>query len=298
MNLFIILIQRFCIRNHSNFFKMIKLKLIFITIILCCVVSNINAQHQINGFVSEADSGTPIKDVGVFINELNKGIITKSDGRFSFKDIPSGNYTISIKREGFKTQLLDYNTEKDSLSLNLFFNKSNIEMKEVVISGSRIAIENKSVLKIDVVDMNTFRQNGNLTVMDALNNVAGVSVISTGPGIARPVIRGLTGNRIATIINNVKLENQQWDMEHTLGINQYGISRIEVIKGPASFLYGSDAMGGVLNFVDEAPAPVNSLVADVTAGFYSNTFGSISEVGIKGLLIQGLEKLPLKHFWV
>jgi len=257
-----------------------KIRLL-IAMMFCSAVSCLYAQNQINGFVKDATSNEPLKTVRIFIIELNKSSETNNDGAFVLNDIPKGNYKLSVKKEGYNTLLLDYNTDEISAPFQISMLKTSIEMKEVLVSGSRSSLPEKSTIKMDVVDMNTFRQNGNLTVMDALNNVAGVSVISTGPGIARPVIRGLTGNRIATIINNVKLENQQWDMEHTLGINQYGISRIEVIKGPASFLYGSDAMGGVLNFVDEAPAPVNRMVADVTAGFYANTFGSISEVGIK-----------------
>ena len=68
--------------------------------------------------------------------------------------------------------------------------------------------------------------------------------MSTGQGVLKPVIRGLYGNRVVTFSNNIKLENNQWGDDHGIEVNPFGTQSIEVIKGPMSVLYGSDAIGG------------------------------------------------------
>ena len=233
----------------------------------------------------------------IYISEINKIIVSDTLGNFTINHIPKGNYTIEIRSIGFQTKLFDLsipvknssfinsdisiiqNGETISFETNL--EPIKIEMKEVVVSGIKNSFAEKSSLNIDVADINQMREKGELTMMETLASKQGISLISTGPGIARPVIRGLSGNRIVSVINGIKLENQQWDMEHTLGLNQYGIDRVEIIKGAATVLYGSDAMGGVLNFIDEKPAAVNTNEADISGGFNSNTFGTVSEFGVK-----------------
>ena len=100
-------------------------------------------------------------------------------------------------------------------------------------------------------------------------------------GIGKPVIRGLSGNRIVTYAQGIRIENQQWGDEHGLGVGAVGIESVEVIKGPASLLYGSDAIGGVLYFIDERYASQNSVEGFFETKFISNTLGSISNGGIK-----------------
>lgn len=248
---------------------------------------------------AQSISGKTNTPATIFINELNKVISTDSTGHFNINSIPKGFYTIQISSIGYQTMLTTFSFPFDELkhkknesilitsqSENIFIDitlqKTQIEIKEVTISGTRNSLQNNSTMSMDVVEMNSMRERGQITVMEALANKPGIALVSTGIGIARPVIRGLTGNRIVTVINGVKLENQQWDIEHTLGLNQYGIDRVEIIKGPASFLYGSDAMGGVLNFIDEKPAPINSIIGDASASFNSNTFSSTTDVGLRG----------------
>jgi iron complex outermembrane receptor protein len=266
------------------------MKKFILGIVMLFAVNYINAQ-SIYGKVN-----TPAT---IYIPELNKTINTDSLGEFAIYNIPRGFYSFQVSSLGYKTAVtsfkLPFNMSKhkntdnitiihqvEIIDIDVKLEKTQIEIKEVTISGTRNSLQNNSTMSMDVVEMNTMRERGQITVMEALANKPGVSLISTGPGIARPVIRGLTGNRIATVINGVKLENQQWDMEHTLGLNQYGIDRVEIIKGPATFLYGSDAMGGVLNFIDEKPAPINSIIGDAGASFNSNTFGSTTDIGLRG----------------
>src|SRR5690606_22597209 len=90
-------------------------------------------------------------------------------------------------------------------------------------------------------------------IIDAISHVPGVSQITTGAAVSKPVIRGLGANRIITLSNGVKQEGQQWGDEHGIEIDQYNAERVEVLQGAASLLYGSDALGGVINIIDALP---------------------------------------------
>ena len=125
------------------------------------------------------------------------------------------------------------------------------------------------------------QQTSPLTLAQAISNIPGVEQTTTGAGIGKPVIRGLSGNRIVTYAQGIRIENQQWGGEHGLGVGDIGIESVEVIKGPASTLYGSDALGGVLYFIDERYASQNRIESFAQTKFLSNTLGSITDVGLK-----------------
>ncbi len=121
----------------------------------------------------------------------------------------------------------------------------------------------------------------NYSVSDALSKIPGISQISTGNGISKPVIRGLYGNRIQTVLMGIRFDNQQWQDEHGLGLSIFGIERIEVLKGPSSLLYGTEAMGGVIRIVEENIPEAHTCESDLNASIYSNTLGFSLNGGIK-----------------
>jgi iron complex outermembrane recepter protein len=125
------------------------------------------------------------------------------------------------------------------------------------------------------------QQKGASTLIEGLATIPGVSQISTGTSIGKPVIRGLSGNRVLVYTQGVRLENQQFGEEHGLGLNDSGIESVEVIKGPASLLYGSDALGGVLYFNPEKFAKATTFQGDYGQKFFSNTLGSSTNLGLK-----------------
>ena len=125
------------------------------------------------------------------------------------------------------------------------------------------------------------KSQGATTLSDGITNIAGVESITTGVSIGKPVIRGLSSNRVLVYAQGVRLENQQFGDEHGLGINDAGLESIEVIKGPASLLYGSDALGGVLYLNPEKFANQNSSSGDINADYYTNTNGFSTNAGFK-----------------
>lgn len=164
-----------------------------------------------------------------------------------------------------------YGQEKDTIPV----------MSEVVVSGIRSTVVTGTSMNIRSLSVGKMRQSGAYNISDALAKLPGVSQISTGVAISKPVIRGLYGNRILAVLSGLKFDNQQWQDEHGLGLGDMGIDRVEVIKGPASLLYGSEAVGGILNIIEEAPAASGTKEADINTGIYSNTLGLFVDAGIK-----------------
>jgi iron complex outermembrane recepter protein len=155
-------------------------------------------------------------------------------------------------------------------------------LKEVVVSGIRASATNETTMNIRSLSVRKMRQSGALNVSDALSKLPGISQLNTGPAISKPVIRGLYGNRVLAVLSGLKFDNQQWQDEHGLGLSDVGIDRVEVIKGPASLLYGSEAIGGILNIIEEAPNTPGEKSGDVNVGVFSNTLGLSLDAGLKG----------------
>jgi iron complex outermembrane receptor protein len=154
-------------------------------------------------------------------------------------------------------------------------------MREVVVSGIRSSLVKETSFNIQSLSVGQIRQSGALNVSDALSKLPGISQLTTGPAISKPVIRGLYGNRVLAVLSGLKFDNQQWQDEHGLGLNDVGIDRVEVIRGPASLLYGSEAIGGILNIIEEVPNKPGEKNGDVNVGLFSNTYGLSVDGGIK-----------------
>ena len=155
-----------------------------------------------------------------------------------------------------------------------------VSLQEVVVSTPfNESIQNNviAVEKVNLIDLGFLKSQ---SISKALYNVPGVSFISTGPGIQKPTIRGLSGNRVVTVYQGIRFENMQWGDEHGLEIHTSGISSIEVIKGPMSVLYGSDAIGGVLYISPEKYLTENGLKVNIESLYNSNYSGINSSVGL------------------
>ena len=154
-------------------------------------------------------------------------------------------------------------------------------LDEVIVSTAFNKIQSQNMMKVEHESIKELQQKGTATLIEGLATIPGVSQISTGTSIGKPVIRGLSGNRVLVYSQGVRIENQQFGDEHGLGLNDAGIESVEVIKGPASLLYGSDALGGVLYLNPEKFADANSFITNFSQKFFSNTLGSNSTLGIK-----------------
>jgi iron complex outermembrane receptor protein len=156
------------------------------------------------------------------------------------------------------------------------------ELREVTVTGFKEEKRLETSTEITVVTSEQMRAKGAFNIADGLAKMPGISQLNTGVAISKPVIRGLYGNRVLTLLSGLRFDNQQWQDEHGLGLSSAGIDRVEVIKGPMSILYGTDAVGGVLNVIEERKAPEDKIAFDINTSFHSNTLGSSTDLGVKG----------------
>ncbi len=248
------------------------------------------AQTNISGTITDSETGSPLPMVNVFLPELNKGTQTNDKGFFKLIDLPDGQIKVQFSFVGYKTQMKTINTNEDRTQINITMQPAVIKADEVVVSGGTHSTQHQNAIKIELIKAKELETASTPGFTETLTKVPGVEMIAKGPGVAKPVIRGLSMTNILLLNNGVKLENFQFSENHPFIIDEFGVDRIEIIKGPASILYGSDAVGGVINVLKEKPAPINRIQADINSQFHSNTTGIVSNVGIKGS-----EK---KFFWM
>lgn len=251
---------------------LIALVLIFTTLI--------QAQNTLSGIVSDMKN-QPIKGVSVYLPELHKGTSTDENGKYILANLPNGGIKISFVFLGFATQNKTINSLEKQTALDVILEETPFEMDEVIVSTAFNKIQSQNVMKVEHESIKNLQRKGMATLIEGLATIPGVSQVSTGTSIGKPVIRGLSGNRVLVYSQGVRVENQQFGDEHGLGLNDSGVESVEVIKGPASLLYGSDALGGVLYFNPEKFADANTFKANFSQKYFTNTLGSNSSFGVK-----------------
>ncbi|MFZ4436577.1 MAG: TonB-dependent receptor [Flavobacterium psychrophilum] len=237
------------------------------------------AQQRLSGKVTD-DKNTAQDQVIVSIPELHLDTQTNEQGEFYFLNLPNTQLNLSFSKLGFESMSKSIDTKTTQI-LAVQLTPSIFEMDEVIVSTGFRKMQSQNVMKVTHLSLKSLQKKGEPTLMSALSSIPGVDQLSTGTAIGKPVIRGLSGNRILVYTQGVRLENQQFGEEHGLGINEAGIESVEVIKGPASLLYGPDAIGGVLYFNPEKFASANQTEWNFSEKYFSNTQGSNRSLGYK-----------------
>ena len=239
-----------------------------------------SAQNKIAGTVSDKNNKA-LPNVIVSVPEIHKETISDADGKYLLNNLPNGTFKISFSSVGYATQILSISISEKEVTQNITLEDNIIHMDEVIVSTAFNKLQSQNVMKVEHVNLKSLQQKGTATLIEGLASIPGVSQVSTGTSIGKPVIRGLSGNRVLVYAQGVRLENQQFGEEHGLGMNDAGVESVEVIKGPASLLYGSDALGGVLYFNPEKFANPKEFKADFSQRVFSNTLGSNTSLGLK-----------------
>lgn len=255
-----------------------KTKLI---LLLVLATSYIHAQNTISGTVTNTEDQHPLSFVSVYFPELEKGATTDDSGHYTITNLPKGDFNLVFSLMGFKTVSKAIQIKNGAIVMDISMEPSMVEMDEVIISTPFHQLQADNVMKVEQEKVSTLKEKGATTLAEGITDIPGVESISTGNSIGKPVIRGLSSNRVLVYTQGVRLENQQFGAEHGLGVNDAGVESVEVIKGPASLLYGSDALGGVLYLNPERFAPQNTAKADINLNYYSNTQGKNANLGFK-----------------
>jgi len=240
----------------------------------------LQAQNTVSGTVTNKNN-QPIKGVSIYVSELHKGTTTDDNGKYSLTNLPNGSLKLNFVLVGFSSQNKAIQKLQKENMLNVILEEAIFEMDEVIVSTAFNKMQSQNVMKVEHESIKSLQRKGTATLIEGLATIPGVSQVSTGTSIGKPVIRGLSGNRVLVYSQGVRMENQQFGDEHGLGLNDAGVESVEVIKGPASLLYGSDALGGVLYFNPQKFADANTFTTNFSQKLFSNTLGSNSSLGLK-----------------
>ncbi len=249
-------------------------------IIILFTVTNSISQNTLLGTIQ--DENNQSIEATIYIPKLEKGTISELDGNYKLGQIPNGVFNVLYSSLGYLTiskKITFLNNQ--SVNQNIILLKSAIEMDEVIISTPFHKLQGENVMKVERLSAKELSKSGSITLSDGITKIPGVNAISTGTGIGKPVIRGLSSNRVLTFTQGVRLENQQFGGEHGLGVSAEGVKSIEVIKGPASLLYGSDVIGGVLYINPEEFANQDQTSASFKSVYFTNTLGFLNTIGFK-----------------
>lgn len=210
------------------------------------------AAAGLTGRVTDS-AGQAIQGVQVEIVEIHRHTATDAQGRYAFASLPSGNYTVSFALVGFRPGVRRVTLGGADVPLDVTMTASVLEIPALQVTASAAAT---SVLAspqpLVLLAGEDLRAAQRPTLGETVERTPGVRNFSTGAGIGKPVIRGLTSNRVLVAADGMRLDNQQWGDEHGPNIETSDVERVEILRGPASVLYGSDALGGVINVVRRA----------------------------------------------
>lgn len=233
-------------------------KLIVITFVISLYLfinHELFSQTSINGKLKGEitdTKGNPLEYVNVTLRDLNLAVVTGENGDFVFPQVPAGNHLLDFKRNGYEVKSININVTSKDTVLKISLEESLIETGVIDVTSSFNAVDiSKSTYSITELAGRNLTKSRSQNLAETIQNIPGVNNISTGSGIGKPVIRGLSSQSVLIIHDGVKQESQQWGDEHGPEISLFDLERIEILRGPASLVYGSDGIGGVVNVISK-----------------------------------------------
>lgn len=250
-----------------------------IGIILFLIIAPIllNAQ-TLKGNVIDDESGEGIPFAKIGINDLSINTMTDIDGAFNLTDLPKATVEVTVYARNYEKKLIRINISKVK-EIIIPLQAEHTVFEEVIVSATEGRLQKENITAVEYRSKENLFKSGATTLGEAIANIPGVQQSSIGQGISRPVIRGLSGARVVTYWDGLRIENQQWGDDHGMAASEIGLKGVEVVKGPSSLLYGADALGGVIHFRDEDYTSVGTRKLYAVTKAESNSLGSINEVG-------------------
>lgn len=255
----------------SNKMKRISLIIMLLGLCLWSVAGTAVRKAALSGHVTDEIDHSPLVGVNIYIPELSAGATTDIQGYYHIEDLPAREIVVQVSYVGHKTIIRKVDLSELAVTQDFVMKESDAMINEVVVTG----LTGKSLMRelptpVSVIMPAELQATSSTNIIDAIARKPGISQVTTGSGISKPVIRGLGYNRIVSINDGVRQEGQQWGDEHGIEIDGQDIHSIEVLKGPASLRYGSDAMAGVVIFHDAPTLPRGEVRADVSSEYQTN----------------------------
>jgi iron complex outermembrane recepter protein len=250
-------------------------------LVLLALSASVAAQ-SLTGRVLDKVSGETLPGASVYIPDLKTGAITDASGKYSINNLPRSRFAVLVKSIGYTTVTSTVDLSKTT-QMDFSLSVSAIESPEVVVTGSPFSSEKtRSSVPVEQLSKIGLTTLGVNNIVNAIAATPGVSAISTGDAISKPVIRGLGYNRIVVVSEGARQEGQQWGDEHGIEIDEFSADNIEVLKGPSSLLYGSDALGGVINILEPVSPSNGRIQGELNANYSTNNRLTANSLMLEG----------------
>lgn len=223
------------------------------------------------GELTDFHDGTPIISATIFIKEQDKYLTSDFDGKFKIEHLCEGPLTLTISHVSCEIKTVSYSIESNT-SKKITLEHHTEELNEVSIVGLSNRKETKTAQET-VINEKALSKYSALSLGDALKEVAGVSSLNTGNTIVKPMINGLHSSRLLILNNNVRLQDQEWGIEHAPNIDINSAGQISVIKGSGALAFGGDAIGGVIVINPERIIVKDTLYGKTSIGGQTNGRG-------------------------
>lgn len=221
---------------------------------------------SLRGTITLGSSGKPIHNVLVTILQLKRTVSTDENGKYEFSNLPPGKYDVLAHLDRVPDVVQTVAVGPGENTLDFQIQLSGIqEQVTVTATGTEQAISN-SIQSVSVIGSTDLAKKSPVSLGEALDGELGVAKRSFGPGTARPVLRGFDGDRVTILQDGTRIGGLGFESgDHAEPINVLTVDRIEVVKGPATLLYGSNAIGGVVNAISGHDSPHKGLNGYLTA---------------------------------
>jgi iron complex outermembrane receptor protein len=205
--------------------------------------------RTLSGHVTDLH-GNPLAQARVTVLETHRTTLTDLEGHYTVPNLPTGTFGVSFSAIGYAPEVRRVTLGAEDVTLDVELSPSLVELPDLQVTAAPVATTSlTSPQPVSVLGGSDLEASRSATLGETVNALPGVRSLSTGAGVGKPVIRGLSSNRVLILADGERVESQQWGDEHGPQIEAGDAARIEVIRGPASVLYGSDALGGVINVV-------------------------------------------------
>ncbi len=240
-------------------------------LLFCFLISgSLLAQNSLSGKIIHKEDNETVVGATIYIPDLRIGASSDVNGTYRISNLPKGTFTVQVSYVSHRTVIekvtIDGATTKDFTMEN-----AAQSLEEVIVSGSSTkTVIKESPIPIAAITQLRLLQQSSTNLIDAVAKLPGMSQVSTGAGLSKPIIRGLGFNRVITMHDGVRQEDNQWGEEHSIQIDEYSIDRYEIIRGAGSLMYGSDGLGGVMSVLSPRPIEEGKMVGRVLSNYQTN----------------------------
>jgi len=241
------------------------------------------------GSIVAADTGEPVGSARVRWVEQGRELVTGADGRFLLLDVHGDAATLLVESFGYDPETVSVDRSGASTTVRVRLTPEAFELSGLDVEVTTTATTLDAAQSTTRMTRLEISEDRGQTLGETIESIEGVSVIQYGPSLAKPVVRGLHSQRLIVMNDGIRQEGQQWGGEHAPEIDVFGVDEIEVVRGPGSVLYGSDALGGVIR-VEPAGAPEGT---DLGGEVVVNSFTNNRQASGSAMVEHGRLDLPL-----